>query len=187
VLPLDTVHVPARLERTVRSAPFEIRIDTSFQTVIEGCAAPREGRQSTWINERIRALYADLYDLGYCHTVEAWRAGRLVGGLYGVALGGAFFGESMFSTERDASKVALVHLCARLVRGGFGLLDTQFVTDHLRQFGTVEVDKRTFQGLLDQALQREGDFWALPVTAPAAEILAILAGARAQNQTPGQR
>src|SRR5215470_17510353 len=141
ILPLDRVHVPKRLARTIRKGGFEVCIDRHFEEVIEGCAAGRPGRRSTWINGRIRSLYRDLFGLGHCHTVEVWSEDRLVGGLYGVALGGAFFGESMFSYVRDASKIALVHLAARLVHGGFTLLDTQFVTDHLRQFGTLEVDR----------------------------------------------
>ncbi|MCB1514793.1 MAG: leucyl/phenylalanyl-tRNA--protein transferase, partial [Hyphomicrobiaceae bacterium] len=141
ILPLDHVHIPRRLARTIRTTPFVVRIDTDFEGTIDGCAASRPGRRSTWINARIRSLYRELFALGHCHTVEVWDGERLVGGLYGVALGGAFFGESMFSYERDASKIALVHLIARLVAGGFTLLDTQFVTEHLRQFGTIEVDR----------------------------------------------
>ena len=130
ILPLDRVHVPRRLARTLRAVPYAIKVDTDIEGVIEGCAASRPGRRSTWINERIRGLYRDLFALGHCHTVEVWAGQRLVGGLYGVALNGAFFGESMFSYERDASKIALVYLAARLAHGGFRLLDTQFVTDH---------------------------------------------------------
>ena len=141
ILPLDRVHVPRRLSRTIRQGNFDVRIDNDFEAVIDGCAAPRAGRRSTWINGRIRSLYAELIALGHCHTVEVWDGSRLVGGLYGVALGGAFFGESMFSYARDASKIALVHLAGRLIAGGFKLLDTQFVTDHLRQFGTVEIER----------------------------------------------
>lgn len=174
VLPLDDVRVPRRLARTIRQQPFEVRIDTDFEGVIDGCAAQRDGRLSTWINKRIRTLYRELYDLGYCHTVEVWQGDKLAGGLYGVALGSAFFGESMFSEVRDTSKIALVYLCARLVRGGFTLLDTQFVTDHLRQFGTIEVGKTVFHRKLEHAMQTEGDFWALPVTASPDEVLACL-------------
>ena len=175
VLPLDGVTVPRRLARTVRQAVFEIRFDTEFEGVITGCAASRPGRRSTWINAQIRSLYRDLFRQGHCHTVEAWREGRLVGGLYGVALGGAFFGESMFSIERDASKVALVHLCARLIHGGFSLLDTQFVTDHLRQFGTVELDKVEFHTRLDAAIERTADFRRLPADVSASKVLEIVA------------
>ncbi len=160
VLPLEGFHVSSRLERTVRSDAFEIRVDTAFEAVLDGCAAPGAGRDKTWINGRIRRLYGDLYEIGHCHSVEAWRDDRLVGGLYGVELGGAFFGESMFHTERDASKVALVHLVARLRRGGFRLLDTQFVTEHLRRFGAVETPRREYHRLLEQALRVEADFFA---------------------------
>jgi leucyl/phenylalanyl-tRNA---protein transferase len=174
VLPLDQVHVPRRLARTIKQGTFDIRVDFDFDGVISGCAASRPGRRTTWINPRIRGLYRDLFQSGYCHTVEAWAGGRLVGGLYGVALNGAFFGESMFSTERDASKVALVYLCARLARGGFVLLDTQFVTDHLRQFGTVEIERGEFHKLLERALAHEADFAALPKDASPEEILRLL-------------
>lgn len=162
IIPLDGFHIPARLARTVRSGRFEIRIDSDFEGVIEGCAAPQPGRTKTWINARIRGLYRQLFDRGRCHTVEAWRDGHLVGGLYGVRLGGAFFGESMFHTERDASKVALVHLVARLKAGGFRLLDTQFVTSHLAGFGAVEVSRRQYHRLLEQAMGTEGDFYFWP-------------------------
>jgi leucyl/phenylalanyl-tRNA--protein transferase len=161
VLPLAEVHISKRLRRTVRQDEFEVRVDSDFDGVIAGCAASRPGRRSTWINKRIRQLYGELFELGHCHTVETWMGGRLVGGLYGVNLKGAFFGESMFSRETDASKVALVHLVARLIAGGYTLLDTQFVTEHLRQFGTVEVDRPAFHGLLEAAMQGEGDFRAL--------------------------
>ena len=159
VLPLDRFHVPRRLQRTVTQRIFDVRIDTDFEAVIDGCAAAAPGRTKTWINQRIRRLYSELFALGHCHTVEAWREGRLVGGLYGVRLGSAFFGESMFSRERDASKVALVHLVARLNVGGFRLLDTQFTTRHLKQFGVVEIDRRHYQRLLDDAIQRDADFY----------------------------
>ena len=181
ILPLDDVHIPKRLARTVRTTPFEVRCDSDFEGTIDGCAASRPGRRSTWINARIRSLYRELFALGHCHTVEVWNAERLVGGLYGVSLGGAFFGESMFSYERDASKIALVHLVARLVAGGFTLLDTQFVTDHLRQFGTVEVDRNEFQHRLDQALKVTGDFWRLPATVSPREVLTVLDGTRPRS------
>ncbi len=162
ILPLDQVHVPRSLARTIRRGGFEIKVDNDFAAVIEGCAAPRAGRRSTWINQRIRNLYADLFDLGHCHTIEVWRDDKLIGGLYGVHLGRAFFGESMFSLARDASKIALVYLVARLKYGGFTLLDTQFVTDHLARFGTVEVDREEFQRLLEDALaDGEGQFSSL--------------------------
>ena len=177
VLPLESMHVPKRLSRTIRSSRFEVRVDTDFEGVIVGCAASRPGRRSTWINGRIRHLYGALFARGHCHTVETWLDGRLVGGLYGVELGGAFFGESMFSTETDASKVALVYLVARLIKGGFTLLDTQFVTDHLRQFGTVELDKASFHVELERALLKDGNFLALARDASPDDVLAIIRGA----------
>jgi leucyl/phenylalanyl-tRNA--protein transferase len=174
VLPLDGFHVPRSLAKLVRSDKFEVRIDTDFQGVIDGCAAPAPGRRKTWINTRIRKLYAGLFEAGFCHTVEAWRDGELVGGLYGVRLGGAFFGESMFHFERDASKVALVHLVARLKAGGFALLDTQFVTDHLTRFGAAEIDRRRYHRMLEAALSVRADFHALPAGADGATVLAAL-------------
>ncbi|MGD9805896.1 MAG: leucyl/phenylalanyl-tRNA--protein transferase [Hyphomicrobiaceae bacterium] len=174
ILPLNDVHVPKRLARTIRSGRFDIRIDTDFEGVIDGCAASRPGRRSTWINARIRQLYGALFDQGHCHTIETWHEDRLVGGLYGVALGGAFFGESMFSTETDASKIALVYLVARLVHGGFSLLDTQFVTEHLRQFGTVEMDKTAFHRRLERALNQRANFNALDARASAERVLEIV-------------
>jgi leucyl/phenylalanyl-tRNA---protein transferase len=179
VLPLDGIHIPKRLRRTIRQDEFEIRVDTDYEGVINGCAASRPGRRSTWINKRIRQLYGELFTLGHCHTIETWQNGRLVGGLYGVNLKGAFFGESMFSRERDASKVALVHLAARLVAGGFVLLDTQFVTEHLRQFGTSEVPRDKFHELLERALAKDGEFGRLPAKLPGEAALAVLDGAMA--------
>jgi leucyl/phenylalanyl-tRNA---protein transferase len=152
ILPLDCVHVPKRLARTIRKGGFEVCIDRHFEEVIEGCAAPRSGRRSTWINGRIRSLYRELFALRHCHTVEVWQDGQLTGGLYGVHLGRAFFGESMFSRARDASKIALVYLIARLKYGGFTLLDTQFVTGHLARFGAIEVSREEFQRFLEAAL-----------------------------------
>ena len=149
-----------------------MRVDTDFEGVIAGCAASRPGRRTTWINPKIRALYRELFDTGYCHTVEAWAGGRLVGGLYGVALNGAFFGESMFSLERDASKVALVYLCARLVAGGFSLLDTQFVTEHLKQFGALEIGRAAVPRAAGAGAGARADFSALPADAPPEQILA---------------
>jgi leucyl/phenylalanyl-tRNA--protein transferase len=174
ILLLDRVHVPKRLARTIHQAPYDIRIDSDFDGVIDGCAASRAGRRTTWINRKIRGLYRDLFDAGYCHTIETWAGGRLVGGLYGVALNGAYFGESMFSTARDASKVALVYLCARLIHGGFSLLDTQFVTEHLKQFGTVEIERAEFHTLLEKALAHTADFRALPADASPQRVLDII-------------
>lgn len=176
ILPLDAARFPSRLLRTVRTTKFTVHIDTDYDGVIDGCAAPRPGRATTWINKRIRSLYRELFELGACHTVEVWSGDRLVGGLYGVALKSAFFGESMFSIERDASKIALVHLVARLTAGGFTLLDTQFVTEHLRQFGTIEVDRPEFQARLDTALARDADFLLLDRETPAEDIVRLVAG-----------
>lgn len=174
ILPLDAIHVPKRLMRTIRQGRFEIRTDSDFDGVIDGCAGSRPERRSTWINDRIRTLYRELYNLGHCHTVEAWREGRLVGGLYGVHLGGAFFGESMFSHERDASKIALVYLAARLKFGGFVLLDTQFVTDHLVRFGATEVTRDAFQRLLEEALAVSADFFALAADVSPDSVLQLV-------------
>ena len=176
VMPLDSFIVSSRLARTVRSDRFEVRVNHDFDAVMEGCAEPAPGRARTWISGRIRALYRKLYDIGHCHSVEAYENGELAGGLYGVSLGRAFFGESMFHRARDASKVALVHLAARLNAGGFLLLDTQYVTDHLRTFGALEVPMMQYHRLLEQALIGEADFAALPVDRPVsgAEALRIL-------------
>lgn len=162
VIPLDGFHIPRRLARTVRSNHFEVHVDRDFDAVIDACAAPAAGRPSTWINARIRRLYRALFDRRQCHTVEAWRDGRLVGGLYGVKLGAAFFGESMFHFERDASKVALVHLVARLKRGGFKLLDAQFMTDHLASFGAIELGRNAYQKELSAALAGNAQFYCWP-------------------------
>ncbi len=178
ILPLDRLHVPTRLGRTIRQAVFEVRVDNDFDAVIRGCGAARPGRQTTWINEKIQVLCRSLFAMGYCHTVETWREGQLVGGLYGVSLGGVFFGESMFSTERDASKVALTYLAARLIHGGYRLLDCQFVTEHLRQFGTIEINRAEFHVLLENALEATADFQRLPRDTGGAEILATIAAAQ---------
>ena len=178
LIPLDRFHVPARLARTVRSTPYTVFVDRDFDAVIDGCAQPAAGRARTWINARIRGLYRKLYERGDCHSVEVYDGEDLVGGLYGVSLGRAFFGESMFHRARDASKIALVHLVARLKAGHYRLLDTQFVTDHLRTFGAVEVSRPVYHKLLDAALVGEGDFGALPVDRPVSgeAVLARLAG-----------
>ncbi len=158
ILPLDRFHIPQKLKRALKRAPFEIRCDTAFGQVVAACAAPTPERPETWINTEIERLYGALFELGFAHSVESWRDGELVGGLYGVALGGAFFGESMFSRANDASKVALCHLVARMKRGGFLLLDTQFVTSHLRRFGAFEVPRRRYRVLLSKALQAKAEF-----------------------------
>lgn len=160
VIPLHMFHLPRRLARTVRADVFQVRVDTAFEAVIENCAEARPGRLETWINAPIQALYHALYMRGMAHSVECWRDGRLVGGLYGVTLGAAFFGESMFHRARDASKVALVHLVARLKATGFSLLDTQFVTSHLQTFGAIEVPQRQYHKLLEASLIGEADFTA---------------------------
>ncbi len=173
------IHVPARLVRTVRADRFRVVCDRDFDAVIDGCAAPEPGRARTWINARIRKLYRALFERGHCHTVEVYEGEALVGGLYGVSLAGAFFGESMFHRARDASKIALVHLVARLRAGGFVLLDTQFVTDHLEMFGAVELSRRQYHRLLEQALAGEGRFDALPPDTPISGREALLRACRA--------
>lgn len=174
VIPLENAHVSRRLARTIKQGKFEVLIDRDFPGVIEACGSERAGRSSTWINEKITDLYQELFQMGYCHTIETWQDGQLVGGLYGVHLGGVFFGESMFSFVRDASKVALVYLLARLKYGGFQLLDTQFVTDHLRTFGAVEVSGDDFQRLLERALSCKSDFSALSSDTDPASILQLV-------------
>jgi leucyl/phenylalanyl-tRNA--protein transferase len=175
IIPLDRLHISSRLARTVRSDRFTVICNRDFEAVIEGCGEPQTGRPTTWINRRIRLLYAALFARGNCHTVEAYLDGRLVGGLYGVSLGGAFFGESMFHRATDASKVALVHLVARLRAGSFRLLDTQFVTPHLQTFGAREVSRRQYHRLLERAIAVEADFCAIPPTRAltGAEALAL--------------
>ncbi len=158
IMPLDTFHIPRRLKKSVRQGVYDIRCDTAFEEVIRRCADPAPDRKETWINDEIIQLYSDLFDIGRAHSVEAWQDEELVGGLYGVALGGAFFGESMFSRARDASKIALVHLVARLRAGGFKLLDTQFVTSHLAQFGVVEIHRSGYRQLLSSALDVSAEF-----------------------------
>lgn len=153
VIPLDAFHIPARLRRTIRNEPFVVRVDTAFDAVLHACAASGPGREATWINDPIMGLYRDLFMRGHAHSIECWRDEVLVGGLYGVTLGGAFFGESMFSRATDASKVALVHLVARLRLGGWRLLDAQFRTPHLDQFGLLEIPQRAYLKQLASALE----------------------------------
>jgi leucyl/phenylalanyl-tRNA--protein transferase len=162
ILPLNAFHVPKRLKRTIKAAPYEVRVDTAFRDVMLGCSEESSNRIGTWINELILDLYCELFRRGNAHSVECWREGRLVGGLYGVSLGAAFFGESMFSRQRDASKVALVYLAARLHAGGYKLLDTQFVTEHLRQFGAVEISREDYRQLLQDAVASQSDFYKFP-------------------------
>nr|WP_276118938.1 leucyl/phenylalanyl-tRNA--protein transferase [Brevundimonas naejangsanensis] len=175
VLPLDRFHIPSRLRRTVRGEPFEVRVNTAFAAVLDACAAPGPGREDTWINAPIRRLYIELHQRGFAHSVECWRDEALVGGLYGVTLGGAFFGESMFSRARDASKVALVHLVARLKRGGWRLLDAQFLTEHLAQFGALETPQAAYLRMLPWALQATPDVVAFngPMTGEEAVAYAL--------------
>jgi leucyl/phenylalanyl-tRNA--protein transferase len=162
ILPLESFHVPRRLRRVMRRSGWEIRIDKAFETVIDACAAPRPGQPETWINDDIARVFCRLHRLGYAHSVEAWYEGSLAGGLYGLALGGAFFGESMFSRRAEASKIALVHLAALLRMGGFALLDVQFLTDHLRQFGAVEIPAADYLQRLEQALAVPAVFYSAP-------------------------
>jgi leucyl/phenylalanyl-tRNA--protein transferase len=158
ILPLDAFHVPRRLQRVLRSGTFAVRCDTRFEAVIRGCAEASETRPTTWINDEIVHLYGALFRRGAAHSVECWHDGELVGGLYGVSLGAAFFGESMFSRMTDASKVALVHLVARLGAGGYRLLDTQFLTPHLAQFGGIEVTRARYHRMLSEALRYRAVF-----------------------------
>ncbi len=179
ILPLDRFHVPSRLRRTVRSGRFTVRCNSQFEAVMRGCAESTSDRRQTWINDEIVALYTALFQRGAAHSVECWTGDVLVGGLYGVQLGSAFFGESMFSRATDASKVALVHLVARLRYGGFRLLDTQFVTEHLQRFGAVEISRREYHTRLAAALRHQAHFvLELPAEA-AGDPLASL-----QSSTP---
>lgn len=173
VLPLVGFHVPRRLARTVRADRFEVRFDTAFPQVVALCAEAAPDRSETWINAIIQNLYVELFAMGHAHSVECWRDGQLVGGLYGVSLGGAFFGESMFSRATDASKVALVHLVARLITGGYRLLDAQFITDHLTQFDAEEIPRTTYQRRLAKALPAKATFGDQPALAGAAALQVI--------------
>jgi len=178
VLPLATFHTPRRLRRRLDS--FDVRCDTAFASVIAACAEPRDGHPETWINAQIARVFCELHERGHAHSVEAWRDGELVGGLYGLALGGAFFGESMFSRQTDASKIALVHLVARLRLGGFALLDIQFVTSHLQQFGAIELPAASYLQQLDQALRRKARFYGDP---PPDELAGALGALATQSST----
>jgi len=159
ILPLDAFHVPRSLIKTIKRQSFDIRVNTAFSAVLDGCAEPAPGREHTWINAQIRELYLSLHAMGYAHCVEAWDGETLVGGLYGVSLGGAFFGESMFSRCTDASKVPLVYLWDRLRRGGYTLLDSQFITAHLSRFGAIEIPRAEYRLLLDDALGQSATFY----------------------------
>jgi leucyl/phenylalanyl-tRNA--protein transferase len=163
VIPLDGFHIPKSLRRTIKRNVFEITLNQEFEAVVRGCAGSGPGREDTWINERILNLYLEMHERGFAHSVEARVDGELAGGLYGVALGAAFFGESMFSRVTDASKAALVHLVARLKTGGFELLDTQFTTEHLERFGAVTIARGAYKQRLSEALEKQADFFAMPV------------------------
>ncbi|WP_417496722.1 leucyl/phenylalanyl-tRNA--protein transferase [Maricaulis sp.] len=171
ILPLDEFHVPRRLRRTVRQDVFEVSINRCFEAVVAGCSQAAPGREETWINAGIFGLYTQLHRKGHAHSVECWADGELAGGLYGVSLGGAFFGESMFSVRRDASKVALVHLIARLNTGGYQLLDTQFTTDHLESFGARTIARDAYRTRLRSALDLDADFFAMPESVSGAQAL----------------
>ncbi len=179
VIPLEGFHVSRSLRKRVKQQPYDIRIDSDFGAVIALCAAHSESRKETWINKRIVSLYTQLHKLGCAHSVESWHGGELVGGLYGIRIGAAFFGESMFSRATDASKVALVHLVARLKCGGFTLLDAQFVNSHLLQFGTQAVAKADYHKLLEPAIGHDADFHAFKHDRDGATTLAWALG---QNQ-----
>lgn len=175
ILPLDGFHLPRRLARTVRREKFAVAIDRDFAAVIAACAEPGPTRRGgTWINDQIVSLYSELHRQGHTHSVECYLESKLVGGLYGVSLGGAFFGESMFSQVTDASKVALAHLVARLRAGGYRLLDTQFLTAHLAQFGAIEIPRRRYRALLAESLTIEADFRRAPADWAPTEVLAAL-------------
>jgi leucyl/phenylalanyl-tRNA---protein transferase len=171
VLPLAGFHISRSLRKEVKRRRFDVRCDTDFRGVLEGCAETRDERPDTWINEEIFGLYMSLYEMGYGHSVECWRDGKLVGGLYGVSLGAAFFGESMFSREPNASKVALVHLVARLKASGFMLLDSQFITEHLAQFGAIEIPRQSYRDQLAEALKLPAEFYSAPEDWPFVEEL----------------
>ena len=177
VIPLRGFHLPRRLARTVRAGRFQVRIDAAFPEVIDHCAAARPGRMETWINGPIQSLCLELFDRGKAHSVETWQGDRLVGGLYGISIGAAFFGESMFSLERDASKVALVHLVARLRVGGYRLLDAQFITEHLAGFGAVEVSRADYGRQLTDAVANHADFLKMNPYAGGAEALQAISQA----------
>lgn len=173
IIPLDGLVISASLRKAVRRGEFEIRIDSGFEAVISGCAEKTPDRKSTWINGRIKALYTQLFRMGCCHTVESWQGGELVGGLYGVRIGGAFFGESMFSRRTDASKVALVHLVARLNAGGFKLLDAQFVNPHLERLGAKSVLKADYHRLMEPLLAIDANFHAFAADGDPDEVLRL--------------
>lgn len=174
VLPLDSFHVPKRLARSMRGADYRMTVDTAFESVIAACAEAVGGRPRTWINPLIERSYGLLHRMGHAHSVEVWEGEALIGGLYGVSIGGAFFGESMFSRRTDVSKMALVHLVARLKAGGYALLDTQFITEHLKQFGAVEMPRARYKEQLAKALEKSGDFYVFGGAGAAVCVGAVL-------------
>ena len=174
VLPLDAFHIPKRLKRTVRQDPYQVTANQAFTRVIACCAESAAGRETTWINSSIINLYSRLHKEGHAHSIECWKDGYLVGGLYGVSIGGAFFGESMFSTATDASKVALVHLVARLLAGGYRLLDAHFDNSDLEQFGLETIPRAEFQVRLNRALQMNAEFDHASTPYSGAEVLQLI-------------
>lgn len=171
VIPLDDFHIPRSLKKAVKRDVFHVTVDRCFETVVRACASPSPGREETWINPAIESLYAEMHAAGHAHSIECWKDGALAGGLYGVNLGAAFFGESMFSRATDASKTALVHLVARLKVGKYRLLDAQFTTEHLERFGAQAVPRALYQGMLTKAISTKGDFFRLPEGLPGAQVL----------------
>lgn len=178
ILPLESIHIPSRLKRSLRSHDYDVRIDCAFADMIALCAQNAENRPSTWISHGIEALYVTLFARGMAHSVEVWDKDILLGGLYGVSIGGAFFGESMVSRATDVSKIALIHLAARLINGGYTLLDCQFQTDHLKQFGVTEIPREAYQHRLNEALAIKGDFYALPKGTDGATVIDIITSFR---------
>lgn len=171
ILPLNNFHIPRSLKKSFRRSDLEVKVDSDFEAVVAACAGDGIKRDGTWINRRIRNLYSELFEMGFCHSVETWHDGKLVGGLYGVSLGGAFFGESMFSKRTDASKIALIHLVYRMRQGKFRLLDTQFTTEHLERFGVVEIPRDDYRKLLENAISADADFFAYDGGATSDDIL----------------
>jgi len=158
-LSINNLRIPKRLLKTAKQFPYEVKINTDFESVIDGCAKSKKGRESTWINTPIKDAFLNLYEAGHAHSVECWKDGNLVGGLYGLAIGAVFCGESMFSTKTDASKIALIHLCARLHHGGFTVLDTQYTNDHLEQFGIYEISQEEYEALIKIEMNKKADFF----------------------------
>ena len=170
IIPLDAFHISKSLRKRLKRQDFTVTVNRGFAEVLDGCA----DRAETWINDQIHELYSELHEFGYAHSIEVWMKGELAGGLYGVSMGAAFFGESMFSYQPDGSKIALVYLVARLRAGGYRLLDTQFVTSHLRKFGAIEVPRRDYHQRLERALEREAEFLALNPDAPVHDVMQLI-------------